>query len=34
MIKKVSGKKSGKGMESSMKSYSPIARPQRFSGLY
>ena len=29
-----SGKKSGKGMESGTKKFSPIARPQRFSGLY
>ena len=34
LIKKVSGKKSGKGMESGMKKFSPIARPQKFSGLY
>ena len=29
-----SGKKSGKGMESGTKKFSPIARPQKFSGLY
>lgn len=34
LIKKVSGKKPGKGMESGMKKFSPIARPQKFSGLY
>ena len=29
-----SGKKSGKGIDSGMKKFSPIARPQKFSGLY
>lgn len=31
---KKSGKKSGTGIDKGMKKFSPIARPQKFSGLY
>jgi hypothetical protein len=34
LLKVGSSKKSGKGAESGMKKFSPIARPQKFSGLY
>lgn len=34
LLKVGSAKKSGKGVDSGMKKFSPIARPQKFSGLY